>query len=311
MKSIKTGDNDHSIRVGIKESGPVIVAAALIMFSVFIAFVFQEDSAIKSMGISLAFGVLFDAFVVRMTLIPALTKLFGKGSWYIPKWLGGILPKIDIEGKALEEGHSNTNTSTNKAHRYNRRNRDEDIYYDDQEYTRRHGQAYDKRDAHDERHRRYDDRERYFNRDRYGNNDKEDYPRYVRLDDDRRGYGEDHFPENDSQYRRSQYSQDETESYVDEPSRQRREHVDYESLHTRGNHYRSEGKRDKYEHNPHREERYDDPQSRYEDGRYEERHYRDHAQRSDSESRTTDLFKQLSRETNDQDMLFNALMLYA
>ena len=79
----KTGDNDHSIRVGIKESGPVIVAAALIMFSVFIAFVFQEDSAIKSMGISLAFGVLFDAFIVRMTLIPALTKLFGKGSWYI------------------------------------------------------------------------------------------------------------------------------------------------------------------------------------------------------------------------------------
>ena len=57
------------------------------MFSVFIAFVFQEDSAIKSMGISLAFGVLFDAFIVRMTLIPALTKLFGKGSWYIPKWL--------------------------------------------------------------------------------------------------------------------------------------------------------------------------------------------------------------------------------
>lgn len=57
-------------------------------------------------------------------------------------------------------------------------------------------------------------------------------------------------------------------------------------------------------------ERYD-PQSRYEDGRYDELHYRDHAQRSDSESRTTDLFKQLSRETNDQDMLFNALMLYA
>ena len=63
------GDNDHSIRVGIKESGPVIVAAALIMFSVFIAFIFQDDTAIKSMGLSLAFGVLFDAFIVRMTLI--------------------------------------------------------------------------------------------------------------------------------------------------------------------------------------------------------------------------------------------------
>ena len=99
----KTGDNDHSIRVGIKESGPVIVAAALIMFSVFIAFVFQDDSAIKSMGIALGFGVLFDAFVVRMTLIPALTKLFGKASWYLPKWLGAVLPNVDVEGKALEE----------------------------------------------------------------------------------------------------------------------------------------------------------------------------------------------------------------
>src|SRR5699024_4170838 len=81
----KTGDNAHSIKVGIKQSGPVIVAAALIMFSVFIAFVFQDDVTIKSMGISLAFGVLFDAFIVRITLIPALTKLFGNDSWYMPK----------------------------------------------------------------------------------------------------------------------------------------------------------------------------------------------------------------------------------
>ena len=73
------------------------------MFSVFIAFVFQDDSAIKSMGIALGFGVLFDAFVVRMTLIPALTKLFGKASWYLPKWLGAVLPNVDVEGKALEE----------------------------------------------------------------------------------------------------------------------------------------------------------------------------------------------------------------
>ena len=107
----KTGDNDHSIRVGIKESGPVIVAAALIMFSVFIAFVFQDDSGIKSMGIALGFGVLFDAFVVRMTLIPALTKLFGKASWYLPKWLGAVLPNIDVEGKALEEDNHHDTSS--------------------------------------------------------------------------------------------------------------------------------------------------------------------------------------------------------
>ncbi len=62
----------------MKESGPVIVAAALIMFSVFFAFVFQEDVMIKSMGMALAFGVLFDAFVVRMMLIPALTEIVWK-----------------------------------------------------------------------------------------------------------------------------------------------------------------------------------------------------------------------------------------
>lgn len=99
----KTKDNEHSIKVGIKESGPVIVAAALIMFSVFIAFAFQDDVMIKSMGLALAFGVLFDAFIVRMTLIPALTKLFGRAAWYMPKWLDRVLPKMDIEGHALRE----------------------------------------------------------------------------------------------------------------------------------------------------------------------------------------------------------------
>lgn len=170
----KTGDNDHSIRVGIKESGPVIVAAALIMFSVFIAFVFQEDSAIKSMGISLAFGVLFDAFIVRMTLIPALTKLFGKGSWYIPKWLGSVLPKIDIEGKALDQDHSNTKGTA-----------------EDTQYGDHHGESY-RHDAH-----RYNDDKRYDYRhsDNHTDfhNESEDYPRYVRLDDGRRSYREDHF----------------------------------------------------------------------------------------------------------------------
>ncbi|MDW4319370.1 MMPL family transporter [Staphylococcus saprophyticus] len=99
----KTRNNEHSIKVGIKESGPVVVAAALIMFSVFIAFVFQDDVMIKSMGIALGFGVLFDAFVVRLLLIPALTQLFGKASWYIPGWLNRILPHVDIEGHALQD----------------------------------------------------------------------------------------------------------------------------------------------------------------------------------------------------------------
>ncbi|WP_436862508.1 MMPL family transporter [Staphylococcus caeli] len=112
----KTHDNEHSIKVGIKESGPVVVAAALIMFSVFIAFVFQDDVMVKSMGIALGFGVLFDAFVVRLLLIPALTQLFGKASWYIPSWLNRILPQFDIEGHALQDQMPSSRTQSNSKH---------------------------------------------------------------------------------------------------------------------------------------------------------------------------------------------------
>ncbi len=103
-----TRDNERAIKVGIKESGPVIVAAALIMFSVFIAFVFQDDVMIKSMGLALAFGVLFDAIIVRLILVPALTKLFGKASWYMPAWLNKILPSVDIEGHGLKDNIDKT-----------------------------------------------------------------------------------------------------------------------------------------------------------------------------------------------------------
>ncbi|MBO1198171.1 fatty acid efflux MMPL transporter FarE [Staphylococcus simiae] len=111
----KTKDNDYSIKVGLKESGGVIIAAALIMFSVFFAFVFQDDVMIKSMGMALAFGVLFDAFIVRLMVIPALTKLFGRGSWYLPGWLSRIIPHIDIEGHALESYKTKSTSNTFKS----------------------------------------------------------------------------------------------------------------------------------------------------------------------------------------------------
>ncbi|POC79583.1 hypothetical protein CRN61_09730, partial [Vibrio vulnificus] len=66
-----------------------------------------------------------------MTLIPALTKLFGKGSWYLPKWLGSILPELDIEGKALEqdshqaESHASTDEDRHGAYATDRRGRDD------------------------------------------------------------------------------------------------------------------------------------------------------------------------------------------
>lgn len=99
----KTGKAQESVLYGVKNSGVVVAAAGLIMTIVFASFAMQNDINIKSMGIPLAFGVLFDAFVVRMTLVPAVMTLLGKSAWYMPKWLDKILPKFDIEGEAIRE----------------------------------------------------------------------------------------------------------------------------------------------------------------------------------------------------------------
>ncbi|QBO36240.1 MMPL family transporter [Periweissella cryptocerci] len=79
-----TGDNVKAVQVGVKESGPVIITAALIMVAVFGSFVFTADPTIKSIGLVLAFGVLFDAFIVRLSLVPAMIKLFGRLNWWLP-----------------------------------------------------------------------------------------------------------------------------------------------------------------------------------------------------------------------------------
>ncbi len=97
------GDAKKSIRDGMKHSGKVIVAAGLIMISVFAGFALTDDAMIKSMGLALAFGVAFDAFIVRMTLVPAAMQLMGDKAWYLPKWLDKILPNVDIEGVTLRD----------------------------------------------------------------------------------------------------------------------------------------------------------------------------------------------------------------
>ncbi|MEV4317326.1 MMPL family transporter [Actinocrispum sp. NPDC049592] len=86
---------------GFGHSARVVTAAALIMTSVFMGFVFSHDTVIKSMGFALAFGVLIDAFVIRMTLVPALMTLFGRAAWWFPRWLDRITPNVDVEGETL------------------------------------------------------------------------------------------------------------------------------------------------------------------------------------------------------------------
>jgi uncharacterized membrane protein YdfJ with MMPL/SSD domain len=71
------------------------------MIAVFGAFILSEDPIIKSIGLSLAFGVLADAFIVRMTLVPAVMALLGRSAWRLPKRVGRLLPDLDIEGEQL------------------------------------------------------------------------------------------------------------------------------------------------------------------------------------------------------------------
>lgn len=96
-----TGNAKEAVLVGMRDSGKVVVAAGLIMLAVFFGFMLTPDAMIKSIGMALAFGVLFDAFVVRMTIVPAVMTLIGEAAWYMPQWLDKILPNIDVEGESI------------------------------------------------------------------------------------------------------------------------------------------------------------------------------------------------------------------
>ncbi|MEI2403041.1 MMPL family transporter [Niallia taxi] len=95
-------DAKKAILAGIKDSGGVVTAAGLIMVAVFAGFMLAPDPIIKSMGFALTFGIVFDAFVVRMAIVPAVMTLMGKAAWYLPKWLDKILPNIDVEGTSIQ-----------------------------------------------------------------------------------------------------------------------------------------------------------------------------------------------------------------
>ena len=87
---------------GFNQSARVVTAAAIIMVSVFGGFVFAELAMIRPIGFGLAFGVLVDAFLVRMTLTPAVLSLLGEKAWWLPRWLDRVLPNVDVEGAKLE-----------------------------------------------------------------------------------------------------------------------------------------------------------------------------------------------------------------
>ena len=95
-----------AVQHGLHAGRSVVTAAAIIMISVFAGFIFSHDATIKPIGFGLAFGVLLDAFVVRMLLIPAAMHLLGEKAWWLPRWLDRILPDVDVEGAKLERSHA-------------------------------------------------------------------------------------------------------------------------------------------------------------------------------------------------------------
>jgi RND superfamily putative drug exporter len=98
-----TGDAVGAVRRGTGLSARVVSAAALIMFFVFVAFLAENDVTVKAIGFSLAVGVFLDAFVVRLTLVPAVMALIRGKFWYHPQWFGRYIPDLDIEGEQLKE----------------------------------------------------------------------------------------------------------------------------------------------------------------------------------------------------------------
>ena len=98
----------HAVRSGFSHAAAVVTAAAIIMVSVFSGFIFSHLNMVRPLGFAMAFGVLIDAFVVRMTIVPAVMYLLGEKAWWLPRWLDRILPDVDVEGAKLRKPGTTT-----------------------------------------------------------------------------------------------------------------------------------------------------------------------------------------------------------
>ncbi|PWK70487.1 RND superfamily putative drug exporter [Streptomyces sp. CG 926] len=93
----------QAVVTGFQYSARVVVAAAVIMIAVFSGFMGASDQMVKMIGFGLAVAVFFDAFVVRMAIVPAVLALLGHKAWWLPKWLDRLLPNVDVEGESLRK----------------------------------------------------------------------------------------------------------------------------------------------------------------------------------------------------------------
>ena len=105
----------HAVRSGFSHASAVVTAAAVIMVSVFAGFIFSHLNMVRPLGFAMAFGVLVDAFVVRMTIVPAVMYLLGGKAWWLPGWLDRLLPDVDVEGAKLRQPAAVTGSSAEPA----------------------------------------------------------------------------------------------------------------------------------------------------------------------------------------------------
>ena len=92
-----------AVKAGFLGSAKVVAAAAVIMTGVFVAFVHTDNVYVKPIAFGLTVGIAADAFLVRMTLIPAIIVALGERAWWLPAWLDQLLPVVDVEGESLEQ----------------------------------------------------------------------------------------------------------------------------------------------------------------------------------------------------------------
>ncbi|MFD3558578.1 MMPL family transporter [Streptomyces sp. NPDC058686] len=104
----------QAIVTGFRHGARVVTAAAVIMIAVFAGFIGSSEQMVKMIGFGLAIAVFFDAFLVRMTIVPAVLALLGKRAWWLPKWLDRILPNVDVEGEGLKTASGDDSTEEDR-----------------------------------------------------------------------------------------------------------------------------------------------------------------------------------------------------
>src|SRR5207248_10634179 len=96
----RTHPNSRAVADGLNATARVITAAAAIMITVFSSFLFQPDPLVKLFGFGLGVAILIDATIVRMVLVPATMQLLGEANWWMPRWLGRVLPVVHVGAEA-------------------------------------------------------------------------------------------------------------------------------------------------------------------------------------------------------------------